>query len=59
MKDGIDVTKNLGPAELFRKYNIQADDLKFLMKCAMIFTMPVIIDDKPAGNLPKYQKEVD
>ena len=47
------------PSELFKKFDIGKTDIQFLMNCAMIFTMPVIIDDKPSGNLPRHQDEVD
>ena len=53
MREGIDVTSNLHPSKLFKKFEIKEIDIKFLMTCSMIFTMPVSIDDKPSGNLPK------
>ena len=59
MKEGLLLDNHLFPSDLFQRLNFDREDVSFLMNCAMIYKMPVIMDDRPENNLPMSYNETE
>ena len=59
MQESLEMEDYLFPSELFKKLNFNKFDISFLMNCAMIYKMPLIMDNRPENNLPISHNEIE
>ena len=52
MQEALQLQDHLFPSELYQKLQFGKLDMSFLMNCAMIYKIPVMMDERPENNLP-------